>query len=247
MKITVIVITENEEKNIKDCLESAEWADELIVVDSNSSDSTVQIAKTYTNNIYNVDIKNVTEKRKFSVDKASNDWIFFLDADERITPELKDELLNLSANNEIDAYYINRKNYYLGKPINHCGMNPDFHIRLFNRKKATVNDRIVHEGIVVKGKTAKLTNCFLHYTVNDFRELIKKINYYSTMESLVHFQNGKKITKAGAFTHMIAAFLVMYISRKGFKDGAAGFFLSTADALTNFMTHLKLLKNQDKL
>ncbi len=247
MKISAIVITFNEEENIKDCLESVNWADEIIVVDSHSSDKTIEIARSNTDKVFSVEMQNVTEKRKFSVDKAANDWILFVDADERISKELSEEILALTPPEDTAGYFLNRKNFYLGKWIKHCGIYPDYHIRLFNRKKAAVNDRIIHEGIEVKGKTLQLRGALLHYPVRDINGMIDKVNYYSTMESQEHFNNGRKISKAGAFTHAAATFLVMYFSRKGFMDKLVGFYVSVSYSVTTFMTYLKLLKLQNKI
>ncbi len=247
MKISAIVITFNEERNISACLESVKWADEIIVVDSDSSDKTADIARNYAAKVFSVDMQNVTEKRKFSVDKANNDWIMFVDADERVTGELAEEILALTPPDNAAGYFINRKNFYLGKWIRHCGINPDYHVRLFNRKKAAVNDRIVHEGIEVQGQTLRLSNPLLHYPVNDVTALVQKANYYSTMEAKEHFANGRKSSKAGAFTHAAATFMVMYFSRKGFMDRLAGFYVSVSYSFTTFTTYLKLLKLQNKI
>ena len=122
MKITGIVITHNEEKNIRDCLESIKWLDEIIIVDTRSEDRTLETARQYTQKIFSIDISNVTEKRKFSLEKAGNEWVLFVDSDERISAELRDEIIGLKTkrDEEITGYYINRKNYYLGKWIKHC-------------------------------------------------------------------------------------------------------------------------------
>jgi glycosyltransferase involved in cell wall biosynthesis len=249
MKITGIVITQNEERNIRDCLESLKWLDEIIIVDSYSEDNTIPIARHYTDKIFSVDIKNVTEKRKYSLQKAGNDWIFFIDADERVTEELKNEILSLeeNGNSEIKGYYINRKNFYLGKWVKHCGMFPDYHIKLFNRQYAVITDRIVHEDIEVEGNRARLNGCILHYSYPDLTVLIDKINYYSTLEAQEHFRKGKKISKAGVFIHSKSAFLRVFISRKGFLDGIYGFYAACTDACVNFLTHLKLLKMQNRI
>ena len=249
MKITGIVITHNEEKNIMDCLESIKWIDEILIVDSHSNDNTIQLAKQYTDKIYSVEITNVTEKRRFSIDKATNDWILFLDADERITPQLKDEMIALQQqrNENVTGYYINRKNYYLGKWIKHCGLYPDYHLRLFRKEYGAVTNRVVHEAVEVEGLTEKLRNCIHHHSYPDLNVMMDKINYYSTLEAEEHFHHGKKISKTGAFAHTVSAFLRVYISRRGFLDGINGLYVSFTDACVNFLTHLKLLKLQNKM
>jgi glycosyltransferase involved in cell wall biosynthesis len=249
MDISGIVITHNEENNIRECLESIKWLNEIVIVDSQSKDNTLKIASEYTDKIFSVDISNVTEKRKYALDKAKFEWVIFIDADERVTRELKQEILSLKSDEirDINGFYINRKNYYFGKWIRHCGLYPDYHLRLFRKDKAKITDRIVHEAVIVNGTTRKLDNDMLHYSSKDLTQMIDKVNYYSTLEALEHFQNKKIITKTGVFTHAVSAFLRVFISRKGYKDKINGFFVSLNDALVNFLTHLKLLKLQGKL
>ena len=249
MKISAVIITYNEEKNTEECLESVKFLDEIVIIDSCSTDKTTEIAKTFTNKIFLSEVNNVTENRKLAFNMASNDWLLFLDADERISPELKEELIALknSAPNEIAGYFINRKNYYFGKLVKHCGIYPDYHIRLFDKTKSVVTERIIHEGVEVSGQNARLEHNILHYPVRDFEQMISKINYYSTLEALEHFQNGKKISKFGVFTHALSAFLRVYISRKGFLDGWSGFLVSFNEFMVNILTHLKLLKMQGYL
>jgi glycosyltransferase involved in cell wall biosynthesis len=250
MKITGIVITKNEEKNITSCLDSINFLDEIIVVDSGSTDNTIELAKKLTGKIYTPPIENVTQKRKYSLEISSNDWIIFIDADERISPELKNEIASLQNSSReafVSGYYINRKNYYFGKWVKHCGIYPDYHIRLFNRKNSEITDRIVHEGIIVKGETARLDSPILHYTVDDMAHLIRKIDYYSTMQSIEYFGKKKKVSKTILVGKAISAFLRVYISRGGFKDGFRGFLVSLSDSLVNFLTNLKLLKLYNKI
>lgn len=247
--ITAIIITSNEEKNIKECIESVksvQCISEIFLIDSNSKDRTVEIATGFHAKVISTDITNVTEKRKLSLKEAVNDWLLFIDADERITEELRKELDSLKPelNNNVSGYLINRKNFYLGKWIKHCSIYPDYHIRLFNKNKAHITERIIHEGVEVTGDTVRLQNDLLHYSVPTIENMIDKINYYSTFEAQEHFQNKKSISKFGVFTHAVSAFLRVYISRKGFKDGLPGFYVSIMDSLVNFLTHLKLLKQQ---
>ena len=250
MKITGIVITQNEENNITPCLESMDFLDEVMVVDSGSTDNTIELAKKFNVKIYTPQIENVTRKRKFSLEKSIYDWIIFVDADERISPELKNEIESLQkagVETPVSGYYINRKNFYFGKWVKHCGIYPDYHIRLFNRKKSEITERIVHEGIIVKGETARLNGHLIHYTVDDMTHMIRKINYYSTMQSIEYFGLKKKVSKTLVVGKAISAFLRVYISRGGFKDGFRGFLVSLSDSLVNFLTNLKLLRLYNKL
>lgn len=246
MKISVIILTKNEEHNIKDCLETVKWADEILLIDSNSTDRTVEIASLYNVKIIHDGPESVTEKRMHSIPLAANDWIFFLDADERVTPDLQKELIELEPK-EINGYYINRRNYYFGQWIKHSGVYPDKHIRLFNRKFGKITPRIVHEGIEVTGSTGELKGEYLHYSFQNMAQMVDKINYYSSLEALEKLEKGKKISKAGVFTHAVSAFVRLFISRKGYKDRSGGFFISFSYAMVNFLSHLKLLKLQGKL
>ena len=249
MKITGIVITKNEELNIKDCLESIKWLDEIIVVDSKSKDNTIEIAKNYTDKIYSISEENIPEKRKYALSQTSvsNNWILFLDADERITPELRNEIHSLDESEEINGYYINRRNYYLGRWIKHCGIYPDYTLRLFRKNKGRVTDRIIHEGIEIEGKSAKLKNDMLHYSYRDMEQMVNKINFFSSSQAQEYFIKNKKITKIGVFLHFISAFLRVFVSRKGYKDRLYGLYVSFSYSMVNFLSYLKLLKLQNKL
>jgi glycosyltransferase involved in cell wall biosynthesis len=249
MKISAVVITKNEEQNIRECLESIKWADEIVVVDSGSTDRTREISSSYTKKVFNVLSENIAEKRILSLNNCSFDWVLMVDSDERITRDLREEIMKLDPQIDppVKGYYINRRNYYLGKWIKNCGLYPDYHLRLFRRSEARVINRPAHEAIEVRGKTEKLKNDMLHFSYRDLHQMIQKINFYSTHEAVEHFLKQKQITKIGVFTHAISAFLRVYVSRKGYKDNLPGFYVSFTNVFTNFLTHLKLLRLQNKL
>src|SRR4030095_12358836 len=152
MKISAIVITKNEEKNIRDCLDSLKWTDEIVVVDSNSEDKTLEIASSYTSRIFNIDEESVTKKWIYALKMASNNWVLMIAADERVTTKLQNEILQLLEPEKYNGYYINRKNYYLGKWIKHSGLYPDLSIRLFKKDSSTIIERVVHEAVEVNGE-----------------------------------------------------------------------------------------------
>jgi glycosyltransferase involved in cell wall biosynthesis len=247
MKISAIVVTYNEEKNITDCLQTINWVDEIIIVDSNSTDQTISKAKNFTSKIYNIDSQSITNKRKFGITKASNDWVFFLDSDERVPEKLKQEIVLLEENKDVYGYYLNRKNYYLGCWIQHSGINPDYVLRLYKKTKGYVTDRLIHEAIEVDGICKKLKNSIEHYTVTNLEQLFAKSNFFSTMEAKENFLKNKKITKLGVFAHALSAFFRIFISRKGYKDKLPGFYVSFSYSFVNFLGHLKLLKLQNKI
>jgi len=247
VKISVIILTKNEELNIKDCLETVKWADEILIIDSGSTDNTLSIASGYNTRIIADAPDSFAEKRILSIERSSNDWIFFLDADERATPELQKELIEFEPREGINGYILTRRNYYFGQWLRYSGVYPDKHIRLFNRKFASVTPRLIHEGVEVTGGTAEMKGEFLHYSFRDMTHMMDKINFYSTLEALDKFKKGKKISKTGVFTHALSTFLRVYFSRKGYKDGSGGFFISFCYAMDNFLSHLKLLKMQGKI
>lgn len=247
MKISAVVITKNEELNIKSCLETLKWADEIIIVDSNSTDKTQEIASGYTNNIYSVNTDVFAEKRIFSLGKTRNDWVLFLDADERLTKELQEEIQSLQQTKDVHGFIIGRRNYFIGKWLKYSGVYPDKHIRLFNKKYSNITPRIIHEGVEVTGTVKEMVHEFDHYSFSDMQQMINKINLYSTLEAKENFGKNKQISKAGVFTHALSAFVRVFVSRKGFKDGIAGFFISFSYSMVSFLSHLKLLKLQGKI
>lgn len=245
-KISAIIIAGNEEKNIRECLESVSWCDEIILVDSESTDRTVEIAKEFTDKIFIKKWEGFAVQKRFSLEKASNEWVISVDADERVSPQLKNEIEKiLDSNAQFDGFKIPRENYFLNKKIKYCGWGNDFQLRLFKKSKAKVTDRKVHEGFIVDGNVGKLDNALIHYTHQKISETINKINHYSTLEAEEKFGK-KKVKPLQILTHPIAAFLNHFISRKGYKDGVHGLMISLIHAMTNMLTYMKLWEMQNK-
>ena len=163
-KLSVTIITLNEEKNIERCLRSVQWADEIIVTDSGSTDRTVEICRKYTDKVLQIEWLGFGKTKKFAVDAATNDWIFSIDADEQVTDELKNKIQQIMKKPSAQAYRIKRKSLYLGKIINHCGWGRDYPLRLFDRKAGNFNDKLVHETVEITGKILKINEPLLHYT-----------------------------------------------------------------------------------
>ncbi len=247
MKITAAIITLNEESNIKDCLETINWADEIVIIDSESTDNTVKIASLYTGKIIQTHDISFSRKRELAIKSSTNDWILFIDADERLSIDLKNEICTLEPDDGVTGYRINRRNYYFGKWIKHSGVYPDKQLRLFNRKYSEIIHRNVHEGISTKGKIKDLNGALDHFSISDLTQMLNKINTYSTLEAQDKFSSDKQISKTGVFTHAISSFIRVYISKKGFLDGIQGLFVAFSYSLVNFLSHLKLLKLQGKL
>ncbi|MDX9924988.1 MAG: glycosyltransferase family 2 protein [Ignavibacteriaceae bacterium] len=243
--ISVLIIAGNEEKNIRDCLESVKWADEIVVIDSFSTDNTFNIALEYTPNVYQNRWNGFSEQRKYGNSKVRNEWVLALDADERVTPELKEEILALlSFSPKYDSYYIPRRNYFLGKHITTCKWYPDYQLRLFKKSITKVTDRKVHEGYETEGERGKLKNDLIHFTHSSISETINKINHYSTLEAEEKYR-GKRVKKGDLVLHPLAAFLNQYISRKGYKDGVHGLMVSLIHSMTNMLTYMKTWELQN--
>lgn len=243
-KVSVIIITKNESQNIRDCLESVRWADEIIVVDSGSIDDTVSIARQFTDKIFYNEWKGFAEQKSYAMNLASNNWLLSLDADERVTEKLKDEILNSNLD-EFDGYRIKRDNFFLGKIIRGCGWGNDYQLRLFKKSKTRLTNRLVHEGFEVEGKVGQLKNSMLHFSYRNFSDAFTKINHYSTLEA-IEKQNRKNVNAFTIVITPVIAFLQHFFIRKGFIDGIYGLFVSIMHAITKLQVQLKIweLKNQ---
>jgi len=244
-KLSVVIIAGNEEKNIRDCLESVKWADEIIVIDSESSDNTRQIANEYTPKVFVKKWEGYVQQRKYSIDKTSYDWVLSIDADERVSDLLKLEIQELlNSDDRVNGYYIPRQNYFLNKVIKSCGWYPDYQMRFFNKNYVQLTDRKVHEGFIVEGKTSHLKNHLIHFTHQNISDTIKKINEYSTLQALEK-KDGKRVKARNLVLNPLAAFLNHFISRKGFKDGIYGLMVSIIHMLTNLLTYMKIWEMQN--
>ncbi len=243
-KVSVIIITKNEEKNIRGCLESVRWADEILLVDAFSGDATVQIAKEFAANIHQKEWEGFANQKAYALSLAKNDWVLSLDADEQISPQLKKEILALSEE-EYSAFEILRENYFLNKKITTCGWNKDYQLRLFRKEKTKVTvHKLVHEGFVVEGKIKKLSAPMFHYTTASLEKMIGKINHYSSLHAEQNYANKKKITGLSILLHGVSAFLRPYISLKGYKDGMHGLLISFLNGLTTILNYAKLWELQ---
>jgi len=242
-KISVILIVGNEEKNIVDCLESIKWADEIIVVDSQSSDSTVELAHKYTGKIFVKEWQGFAEQKAYSLSLAANEWVLSIDADERVSSALKTEIMNLNFG-ECNGYKIPRENYFLGKRITTCGWDKDRQMRLFRKSKTRLSDNLVHEGFLVEGKTGSLKNHLIHYTHTSIESTLKKINTYSSLQAEEYVKK-KKSSASAIILHSIAAFLRSFISLKGYKDGVHGLMISMFNSVTTMLVYMKLWELQN--
>lgn len=240
-KISAVVITYNEENNIRRCLESLSWADEIVVVDSYSQDDTKKIVSDFTDKIYDVKWEGFGKKKEFAREKASSEWVLSVDCDEVITPDLRDEILKaIEKKDNYDGYYIPRRSNFLGKWMNHSGWYPDYVLRLFKKEKAKFDESLVHEKVVVEGRVAYLKNCFLHYTYRNITDYISKLNFYTTLGAEKLLKTGKRANFFDMIFHPLACFFKMFILKKGFLDGEHGFVLAILSSFQVFAKYAKL-------
>lgn len=244
--ISVIIITKNEEINIEECLKSVEWADEIIVVDSESSDRTVGIAGKYTDKVFVRKWEGYSKQKKYALSLARNEWVLSLDADERVSPQLKEEIQK-GFDAEFDGFRISRKNYFLGKHITGCGWDNDFQLRLFRKSRTDITDNLVHESFFVNGKIGQLSSRIIHYSYRTLKDAITKMNNYSTLEAEQKYKD-KKVSPVDFIIHPMSAFFQYFFVRRGYKDGKYGLMVSLLHAMTNMQIYMKMweLKKQSK-
>ena len=248
MSLSVILITKNEEANLKDCLESVSFADEIIVVDSQSSDKTQEIARSFGAKLeITSDWLGFGPQKNRALNLATQDWVLSIDADERVTPELKQEILaTMASANAADCYAIPRSSWYCGRFMKHSGWYPDYVDRLFKRGSAKFSDHLVHERLLPTGSSGKLNNHFLHYSYRDFSQVLKKVDVYSSAAAQQAFKQGKKGGLGEALIHGFWAFFRTYVLRRGFLDGKHGLALAISNAATSYYKYLKLWQLQNK-
>lgn len=245
--LSVIIICRDEENDIRDCLKSVKWADEIIVVDSESKDKTVEIAKSYTGKIFTKKWEGYSEQRRYAMELASGEWILSLDADERVTEELKNEILSVinSNCNDIKGYRIPRKSFFLNRWIKHSGWYPGYQTRLFKKEFAFIRPKLVHEGFEINGETGYLKNDLLHFTVTSISDFAERVNSYSTLQA-AEKSGLKKVKLSDLLLRPFISFFKHYILKSGFRDGPQGFMVAMFDLITNTLTYMKMWEMQNK-
>ena len=243
--LSVTIITLNEAAHIGAAIDSASWADEVIVVDSGSSDDTVAIARSKGARVDVRPWSGYVDQKNFAATLASHDWIFSLDADERLTPELAAEIRSLLASNPDRAgYRVPRVTYHFGRWIRTTDFYPDFQTRLYDRRRARWHGKYVHESVHVESEPGRLRHELLHYSYRDLRDHLDRINRYSTLAARQMLENGRRAGVVDLLIHPPAAFLRNYILRKGILDGAAGLLLSIVNSYAVFLKFAKLWELQ---
>ncbi len=246
MKISAVIIAFNEEENIADAIKSIAWADEILVVDSESTDGTRTIAKSLNAQVLINKWQGFSKQKQFAVDNAAHDWIFSLDADERVSDRLKDVILNLknqSENSLASGYKIPRLSFYMNRWIRHGGWYPDWQMRFFNRQKGKWKDVLIHESVEMQedARVEKLSGDILHYSIPDAAYHNRMIaTRYAPLAAEQMFKRGRRTSLFKIFTAGLIAFLQTYILKLGFLDGLAGFCIARFAAHHAFLKHLLL-------
>jgi len=243
MTLSVIVITKNEAAVIERCIASVAWADEIIVLDNNSSDDTASIAQRLGAKVTNSDDwPGFGAQKNRALALATGNWVLSLDADEWVTPELCDEIKRaITAPDFLPAYRMPRLSSYCGRTMRHSGWWPDHVTRLFQRSSARFSDDLVHEKLVVDGVTGSLRAPLQHEAIRDLDAALAKMNAYSGAGAAMLHARGKQASLAGAVGHGLWTFIRTYFLRAGFLDGREGFMLAVSNAEGSYYRYLKLL------
>lgn len=252
MSLSVIIIVKNEESSIRECLTSVVWADEIIVLDSGSTDQTVAICKEYTDNVYETDWPGFGPQKNRALQYATKEWVLSIDADERISYDLQTEIKRvIQMPKRFDAYTMPRRSNYCGRYMKHSGWWPDRVVRLFRRGKAQFSDDLVHERIIVESRTGKLKEPIIHESLLTLEQILDTMNSYSSAGAEMMAEAHQKSGLAKAILHGLWTFLRTYIFRAGFLDGKEGFMLAVSNAEGTYYRYLKLMvinrENQEEI
>ncbi|HOC24428.1 MAG TPA: glycosyltransferase family 2 protein [bacterium] len=244
--LSIAIIARNEEANIRACLESAAWADEIVLVDACSEDATVTIAREFTDRIFVRKWEGFAAQKEFSLQQCTSPWIFSLDADERIRPELREAMQAVIADpHALAGYRVGRRSWFLGCWIRHGGWYPGYQLRLFRREAVRMIRRRVHEGFEVEGPIGTLTGDLDHFSHPTIAGSLDKMNRYSTLEAFDRLER-KRVHAIDFITHPFAAFLRKYIAQGGFRDGVHGLVLAWVTAVVKLALYMKIRELQQR-
>ena len=241
--IACVVITKNEEANIRDCLMSVGWASERIVIDAESSDRTAELARAAGAKVIVRPWPGFGAQKNYGMDQAGAEWILILDADERVPDPLQREILSRIAiwnTGDPVAYEIPRRNYFYGAWVRHAGVYPDYQIRLFRRGQARYNDVPVHENLIVQGPIGKLTNPMDHFTERKIRDHFRKFGLYTTLAAQEKGRTVQAVRVGDLVFRPLVVFAKSYLLKQGFRDGVRGLIVSVFAGMYTFVKYAKL-------
>jgi len=239
--LSVIIPTYNEEENIQECLESVTWADEILVVDSFSKDRTLEIARRYTDRILQREYINSASQKNWAIPQTKHQWVMVVDADERVTPELRDEIRALlAAGPRCSGYVIRRVNHFLGRRIRYGGWARDRVLRLWDRTRGRYQEKEVHADVEVSGKVEELAHPLLHITFRSWDSYLHKIDRYTSWGADEYLKKGKRATLLDLILRPPARFVKRYILQLGFLDGIPGLMITGIDTWVVFVKYARL-------
>ncbi len=240
-RLSVTVVAWNEEARLRACLDSVAWADEIAVVDAESTDKTVQLAREFTDRVWVRPWPGFAVQKNFAIDQATGDWILSLDADERVTPALGERIKAIvRADGPADGYRIPRRNVFWGAWVRHGGLYPDHQLRLFRRGAGRFAENAVHESVEVSGRVEALAEPLLHESYRDLEDFVQRSNRYSTLAALDWVRRGRPMRAVDLIAKPLGRFLSMYVLRRGFLDGWRGLVLAILYAEYVFLRMAKV-------
>jgi glycosyltransferase involved in cell wall biosynthesis len=244
--LSVIIVTKNEAPNIAACLESVAWADEIIVLDSGSSDDTVRLAIKAGACVIESDWPGYGPQQNRGIDAASHDWIYSLDADERITPALAAEIISSIKENRFKVFDVPRSSLFVSRFMKHSGCWPDRTRRLFRKGCAKFSDHEIHASLTTKEAVGHLAAPMIHYSYHNYHSVLEKVNRYSSGSARDLYARGRRGSLALAISHGLWAFIRTYLIKLGFLDGQQGFILAFSNAVGTFYKYIKLMELQNQ-
>lgn len=246
-KMSVVIVTKDEESNISECIKSVSWADEIIVVDSGSKDRTCDVSRELGADVIERKWIGYADQKNFGIEQAKNNWVMSLDADERISDNLREILFSIFVKDSIyEGYRFPRKNIFFGKWMKHGDLWPDYQIRLFRKGKAFFNDRHVHESVQVDGEVCELNEPILHYSYQNVSDFFQRQKDYAILSARESLRSGITFKRTDIFFRPLWRFFRSYIIKSGWKDGIEGFIVSAGLAWYVFMRFAIILELKRK-
>lgn len=248
-KVTGVIITFNEQEKVEACLESLQGVcEEIVVVDSYSTDSTVEMSRRFADQVIQKEWRGYTRQKQLATDLASHDWVLSLDADEKLSSGLRKELLKWKnqPDDGCNSYRLPRLTYFMGRWIRHTTWYPDWQVRLFRKSKGRWQGRNIHEGVQAEGRQGKLSGHLLHYTYSSISEYLIQLEKFSALAAMDYHERGRTVGLLHLILSPPGVFLKNFVVRAGFLDGIPGLTVSLLASVSTFFKHLKLWELQKK-
>lgn len=240
--LAVVIITLNEERNLGGCLESVRWADEIVVVDAQSVDGTVDIAQRYTNKVFVRPWPGFGPQKNFAMNQTSAEWVLIVDADERVTHSLRDEILELMRAGQppdVAGFEIPRRNFFYGRWIRGGGISPDYQLRLIRRSAGRYDEVLLHERLQLKGRILRLRSPLDHHSIPSICDHVRKMARYTTLGALEKLKSRSRVKPLEVACNHLATIFKTYVLRGGFRDGVHGIIVALFAGMHTFVKYAK--------